>query len=70
MRKSYRLRRGDATRVLLSAALGFGASFVSSVVFPKSPTLRVFAADLCAALVDSESAVDRAVVERLNAQFR
>lgn len=45
MRNSRNRRRGAATRVLLSAALGFGAAVASPVVFPESPTLRVFAAD-------------------------
>ncbi|MBQ7111765.1 MAG: hypothetical protein IJO06_11170 [Thermoguttaceae bacterium] len=45
MRHSRNRRRDAATRVLLSAALGFGAAIASPVVFPESPTLRVFAAD-------------------------
>jgi len=45
MRNSRNRRRDAATRVLLFAALGFGAAFASPVVFPESPTLRVFAAD-------------------------
>lgn len=45
MRKIRPQRRDAATRVLLLGALGFGASFVSSVVFPEATTIRVFAAD-------------------------
>lgn len=44
MRNSRNRRRDAAARVLLSAALGFGAAVASPVVFPESPTLRVFAA--------------------------
>ncbi len=49
MRNSRNRRRDAATRVLLSAALGFGAAVASPVaspvVFPESPTIRVFAAE-------------------------
>ena len=45
MRNSRNRRRDAAARVILSAALGFGTAVASPVVFPESPTLRVFAAD-------------------------
>jgi len=57
MRKPRSRRRDAASRVFLSVALGFGATVASSVVFPESPTLRVFAADEAreALLSDAES---------------
>ncbi|MBP3556250.1 MAG: hypothetical protein J6K20_00905 [Thermoguttaceae bacterium] len=60
MRKTRCQRRGAATRVLLLGALVFGAADASPVVLHESPSTFVFAA-----LANSESAVDRAVPERL-----
>lgn len=67
MRKSYRQRR-DAHFPFRRARFRSDVRFADR--FPESSTFRVFAADVCAALADAESVVDRAVAERLNAQFR
>ena len=56
MRNSRNRRRDAATRALLSAALD-------------ADVAKRFAADICKRLADSESAVDRAVVERLKVAF-
>ena len=56
MCNSRNRRRDAAARALLSAALDADAA-------------KRFAADVCKRLADSESAVDRAVVERLKVAF-
>ena len=45
-------------------------TFASEIAKLDADVAKRFIADVCDALADSESAVDRAVAERLNAQFR
>ncbi|MBQ5790084.1 MAG: hypothetical protein IIW01_07320, partial [Thermoguttaceae bacterium] len=45
-------------------------AFAEEVAAIDSDAAKRFAADVCARLADSESAVDRAVVERLQTQYR
>jgi hypothetical protein len=45
-------------------------AFAEEVAAIDSDAAKRFAADVCARLADSESAVDRAVVERLKARYR
>ncbi|MBQ8362736.1 MAG: hypothetical protein IJX36_02265 [Thermoguttaceae bacterium] len=45
-------------------------TFAQEIAALDADVAKRFAADVCQRLADSESAVDRAVVERLNAQFR